>query len=60
MPWQPSDAKSHTKKADTPKLQRMWRDVANAALKRHGDEGRAVKEANGVIAKEAKKRKGRR
>lgn len=57
MPWQPKDAKTHTKKATTPRLQRMWRDIANSALKRHGDEGRAVREANGVVAKEAAKQR---
>lgn len=55
MPWTPRQAKSKTKKAKTPKLQRMWRDVANSALKRTGNEATAIKMANGVV-----KRRGRR
>lgn len=56
MPWKPSDAKAKTKKANTPKRQRQWRDVANAVLKKTGDEARAIQTANGVI-KKAQKRK---
>lgn len=51
MPWQPSDAQRHTKKADTPKAKRQWRDIANSALERTGNEGLAVREANGVVKK---------
>jgi hypothetical protein len=51
MPWKPSDAKRHDKKAATPKKQRQWSDVADSVLSRTGDEGRAVREANAVIAK---------
>jgi hypothetical protein len=58
MPWKPSDAASHTKKATTPKLQRQFADVANSVLKRTGDEGRAVREANAVVrsSREAKRK----
>jgi hypothetical protein len=49
MPWQPSDAKNHDKAANTPAKQRQWSDIANSVLRRTGDEGRAVREANGVI-----------
>jgi hypothetical protein len=49
MPWQPSDAKAKTKKARTPKLKRKWSAVANAILAKTGNEGLAVKTANGVI-----------
>jgi hypothetical protein len=51
MPWTPSDAKAKTHKADTPKKQRQWRDVANSALERTGDEATAIKEANAVVGK---------
>lgn len=54
MPWTPSDAKSKTKKATTPKKQRQWRDVANALYKKGTPEGQAIREANGVLKKEAK------
>lgn len=57
MPWQPSDAKSKTKKAKTPKQRRQWVDVANSELKRTDDDARAIRTANGVIAKQARKRK---
>lgn len=51
MPWEPSDAKEKTKKAATAKQQRMWAHVANSELKRTGDEGLAVRAANGVIGR---------
>jgi hypothetical protein len=56
MPWDPSDAKSHTKKATTPKLQRQFSEVANSVLKRTGDEGRAVREANAVVQRSSKRK----
>jgi hypothetical protein len=52
MPWTPSDAAAHTKKATTPKAQRQWSEVANSVLQATGDEGRAVREANGVAMKQ--------
>jgi hypothetical protein len=52
MPWKPGDAPKHDKKADTPKQQRRWSDVANSVLKATGDEGRAVREANGVTMRQ--------
>jgi hypothetical protein len=51
MPWNPKDAMRHTKAASTPKKQRQWADVANSVLKRTGDEGLAVRQANAVIKK---------
>lgn len=51
MPWKASDATSHTSKADTPRLKRLWADVANSVLKKGGSEGSAIKQANGVVAK---------
>jgi hypothetical protein len=55
MPWKSKDAERHTKKADTPAEKRQWKEVANSVLKRTGDEGRAVRQANAVIAKRDKK-----
>lgn len=52
MPWQPSDAQRHDKKAKSPHAQKQWSEVANSVLKETGDEGRAVREANGVIMKQ--------
>lgn len=58
MPWNPSDATRHTKKAKSPKAKRQWRDVANSVLKKTGDEGRAVREANGAVKKRSAGRTG--
>lgn len=49
MPWTPKDAARHDKKAASGKKSRQWSDVANSVLKRTGDEGMAVREANGVV-----------
>ncbi len=54
MPWTADDAERHTHKADTPSLQELWAKVANETLDRTGDEGRAIREANAVVAREAK------
>jgi hypothetical protein len=51
MPWKPTDARAKTRKASTPRKQRQWANVANDVLDRTGDEGRAVRTANGVVAK---------
>jgi hypothetical protein len=53
MPWTPSEAEKHTHKAATPVLQQLWAKVANDALERTGDEGRAIREANAVVARQA-------
>ncbi|HZF28703.1 MAG TPA: hypothetical protein VE907_06280 [Gammaproteobacteria bacterium] len=54
MPWDPKDAKRHTKKANTAKKGRQWSDVANSVLKRGGGEGSAIRQANAVAAGTAK------
>lgn len=51
MPWKPGDAAKHDRKADTPKKRRQWAHVANGVLARTGDEGLAVREANGVVGR---------
>ena len=53
MPWTPDDAERHTHKATTRALQELWAKVANEALERTGDEGRAIREANAVVARQA-------
>lgn len=51
MPWTPGDGPArHTKKADTPKKKRVWSHVANSVLAETNDEGRAIREANAVVA----------
>lgn len=50
MPWSSSDALEHTSKADTPEKQQTWADIANRVLDKTGDEARAIREANSVIA----------
>jgi hypothetical protein len=54
MPWTPNDAERHTHKAATPALKELWAKVANESLERTGNEGRAIREANAVIARQAK------
>jgi hypothetical protein len=53
MPWTPNDAEGHTHKATTRALQELWAKVANECLERTGDEGRAIREANAVVARQA-------
>jgi hypothetical protein len=63
MPWKPSDAQSHTKKADTPEKQKLWASTANsrlaACVKDGGDrkecEASAVRVANAAVAKSGEK-----
>ena len=50
MPWTPDDAERHTHKATTWALKELWAKVANECLERTGDEGRAIREANAVVA----------
>jgi hypothetical protein len=52
MPWTPTDAERHTLKATTPTLRQLWAKVANERLEKTGDEGRAIREANAVVARE--------
>jgi hypothetical protein len=51
MPWTPNDAERHTHKATTWELKELWAKVANECLERTGDEGRAIREANAVVAR---------
>jgi len=53
MPWSPNDAERHTHKATTSALKELWAKVANESLERTGDEGRAIREANAVVARQA-------
>lgn len=53
MPWTSEDAERHTHKATTPALQGLWARVANQTLERTGDEARAIREANAMVARQA-------
>jgi hypothetical protein len=53
MPWTSNDAESHTHKATTSALKELWAKVANESLERTGNEGRAIREANAVVARQA-------
>jgi len=57
VPWSASDARSKTRKANTPKKRRQWSHVANAVLAKTGNEGRAIREANAVAARAGKAKK---
>jgi hypothetical protein len=54
MRWAAEDAPSHTKKAATPKAKELWAEIANKVLAETDDEGRAIREANAVIARTAR------
>ena len=51
MPWTSNDAERHAHKATTMVLKELWAKVANEGLERTGDEGRAIREANAVVAR---------
>jgi hypothetical protein len=53
MPWTPEEAERHTHKATTRALKELWAKIANECLERTGNEGRAIREANAVIARQA-------
>jgi hypothetical protein len=55
MPWTANDAERHTHKATTSSLKELWAKVANESLERTGDEGRAIREANAVVARQAER-----
>jgi hypothetical protein len=52
MPWTAKDAYRHTRKASTPHLQNQWSKVANSVLQSGGDEAKAIREANSVVARD--------
>jgi hypothetical protein len=56
MPWTSNDAERHTHKATTPALKELWAKVANETLERTADEGRAIREANAVVSRQAEAR----
>ena len=58
MPWATDDAERDTKKANSPKRQRMWSEIANSVLTDTGDEGRAIREANAMVGRDHEKSAG--
>jgi hypothetical protein len=56
MPWAPEDAPRHTCKADSGDLRQLWAEVANRILAETGDEGRAIRIANAVVARVRRRR----
>ena len=55
MPWTANDAQTHTHKATTLELKELWAEVANERPEKTGNEGRAVLEANAVVARQAER-----
>lgn len=52
MPWTTSSGPTrHTRKANTPRKKRQWRDVANSAMQRGASEGSAIRQANAAVAR---------
>lgn len=49
MPWTASDATKFTSKADTPKLQGIWAEAANAKLEGGASDGEAVRAGNAAV-----------
>jgi hypothetical protein len=57
MPWSPKDAKHKTKKASSPKKERQWAHVANSEKAAGKSDAVAIKAANSVVKKAAKKKR---
>ena len=55
MPWTPDDVEGHTHIATTSTFKELWAKATNENLERTGDEGRAIGEANAVVARQAEK-----
>lgn len=53
MPWTDADALTHTRKAATPALRRLWAQVANDSRGRGDSDAIAIRKANAAVAKEA-------
>jgi uncharacterized protein YdaT len=50
MPWTVADVDRHYRGL-TDHEKRIWVDVANQQLAEHGDEDRAIREANAVVSR---------
>lgn len=60
MPWTSKESTKHTRKAKSAKSKRQWSKVANSVLARTGDDGAAIRIANGVVKKSSHKKKTRK
>jgi len=60
MPWRPSDARRHTKKARSRKDQEVWSEIANRLLEEGASEASAIRQANAVIKKRHQKKRRKR
>ena len=60
MPWRPSDARRHTKKATSHEDQVVWSEIANRLLAEGASEGSAIRQANAVIKKRHQKKRRKR
>lgn len=56
MPWSPGDATKH-KKDLGPAAARRWSKIANKVLQQSGDEGQAIRIANGATRANAAQRR---
>src|SRR5262249_41916550 len=53
IPWTVTVVERHTRIAAAGQLNAHWAKVPYDSLERNGDEGRAIREANAVIARQA-------
>jgi len=52
MPWNAQDApKFNASTRNSPHLKELWANTANAALRKYGEEGKAIRAANAAVKK---------
>ena len=57
MPWTAQQApKYNASTANSPHLKEVWANAANSALRKYGDEGKAIQVANAAVKKELRKK----
>lgn len=56
MPWSPGDVSRHNRSIKSPKRKAQWSAIANSVLKSSGDDGKAIRIANGVVKKSQSRR----
>jgi hypothetical protein len=60
MPWTPGDApRFNDKTRKSVHLREVWANAANAALRKYGDEGRAIRVANAAVTRAGKEAPGK-
>lgn len=55
MPWTKKDVARHNKSIKTPVAKAKWAKIVNAIAKQSDDEGKAIRIANVMAKKKAKK-----